>query len=261
MNIIFLSKSKDFRQRLTNETILCNSLVLEMIENPTDAQFEEKNINASNLMELTLSEKYLNLFSNKNLHIINLNENSTKIRPDLFSGLRSLKSLSMYKVSREFEQFDSQMLQDLDNLRLLHIYENNIHHMDACNMFSRLKNLTDIKLCNNNLKSINPSMFTGLVNLISIDLSRNKLKTIHAKQFTGLINLKRIFLSRNKFENIPNNLFKELDSLTHIYLNDNCLTSLSYELFENLNNLVEVNIHNNQLDSRDLKLNKSVKLI
>lgn len=221
-----------------------------MINNPTSNQIDERKITQNNLNELVMYENHMTLIMhNQFLHTIDLDDKSLKLNRNLFSGLKKVKNLYVYKL--DVKNLEPEVFAELDDLHVLHVYDNNLSILDSPNMFKSLRNLKEIKLFNNKLTEIDARIFNGLVNLTIIDLSRNQLKSIDEKLLNGLTNLRVINLSRNKLESIGDDLFRGLTSLTHIYLNNNQLRYLNYKIFDGLVNLQEISLHDNPFMSEN----------
>ena len=103
--------------------------------------------------------------------------------------------------------------------------------------FDGMRNLTSLRLDNNELSALPADVFDELTHLATLSLSGNQLSTLPDGIFDELTNLTTLNLSGNALTTLPAGLFDELTNLTYLNLLDNPLRSVPDGYFDNLTNL------------------------
>ncbi len=113
-----------------------------------------------------------------------------------------------------------------------------------------LKQLTNLSISNNQIKTIHNHAFKELENLKQLDLDGNLLTEIDIFICADLVNLERLYLKENKISRIEEKSFEKLGQLKHLNLTSNNLGPfLDMSLFKDLSNLIELAIGTNQISS------------
>ena len=115
--------------------------------------------------------------------------------------------------------------------------------------FDGMRNLTSLRLDNNELRALPGGLFDNLTHLTYLDLSGNALTTLPAGIFDKLTHLTTLSLSGNALTTLPAGLFDKLTNLTTLNLSGNALTTLPAGLFDKLTNLTYLNLLANPLHS------------
>ncbi|MCY3793286.1 MAG: leucine-rich repeat protein [Gammaproteobacteria bacterium] len=146
----------------------------------------------------------------------------TRLEPDAFSGLGSLRRLVLQR-------------HHLGNLK--------------AGVVSGLPRLKVLALPRNELRSVAPGALDGLAELRKVYLEQNRLGTLPAGLFADLGKLTQLDLDDNQLTRLPARLFEGLGHLEDLSLWTNRLISLEPGTFSGLRNLKELNVQNNRLRS------------
>ncbi|GFO46230.1 variable lymphocyte receptor a [Plakobranchus ocellatus] len=109
-------------------------------------------------------------------------------------------------------------------------------------IFSKMKNLTQINLYRNEIKGIERGGFKGLMKLRALILGANLIRHIPKNIFNEAVlpQLEYLSLESNKLERIENETFCNLTRLTSLKLNNNSISYISQEGFKGLSNLIRL---------------------
>ncbi|XP_076806705.1 uncharacterized protein LOC143450154 [Clavelina lepadiformis] len=112
-------------------------------------------------------------------------------------------------------------------------------------MFSNLRSVRKIRLCNSHVKTVGNDAFASLENLTSISLSGNKLRNLpklpSSVQFINMSNLKA--------ENLTRDCLSNLQHLTYVDWSNGKIKSVEENAFINLNRLRGIDLSNNNLNA------------
>uniref|UniRef100_A0A8C4N8X6 Slit homolog 1a (Drosophila) n=1 Tax=Eptatretus burgeri TaxID=7764 RepID=A0A8C4N8X6_EPTBU len=108
---------------------------------------------------------------------------------------------------------------------------------------------TEIRLEQNNIKSIPPKAFTSYKKIRRIDLSNNQISEIAANAFHGLRNLNSLVLYGNKITELPKGLFDGLYSLQLLLLNANQINCIRVDAFRDLQSLSLLSLYDNKIQT------------
>ena len=137
---------------------------------------------------------------------------------------------------------------NLPELKHFHISNTGVYELKE-NYFSRLKNLTSLKLVRIGLKNIDFLKCDSLCNLEQLDLSRNSITSLKSGDFSKLNKLKSLNLSSNRISDLVGNIFEGLTSLEEISMMEiGDISHIEKDLFVGMKNLRELNLsYNNRL--------------
>ena len=136
-------------------------------------------------------------------------------------------------------------LAGVTNLRLLNMGIRSLQSDD----FSGLTALETLYLQNNGLSSLPTGVFTGLTALIDLHLNDNDLSELPAGVFTDLTALIDFHLEKNDLSELPAGVFTDLTALINLHLEENELSSLPAGVFTGLTALKNLYLEKNDLIS------------
>ena len=99
---------------------------------------------------------------------------------------------------------------------------------------NHLAEVTELKLSESGISSLQPQDFQGLNKLQTLFLSSNALSDLPSGIFNGLSGLQSLLLDHNSLQTLPSGIFSGLSALRNLWLNNNSLTSLPAGIFDNL---------------------------
>lgn len=232
------------------------------------------NLNITKL-KLKLTDNELDLKPNgfiglSMLESLEINSGIVSLKPLIFGGLESLRSLTL-TIDGTRQNFKKSLpeLVSLENLTIINSNMKNINYetfyklypainkLDLSNnnimtigqgTFSTLNTLTTLIINNNKLKNLQEGMFDGLNKLSHLEIKFNLLVMIEKKMFRGLNNLKTLDLSNNHIEHIGDKSFNDLNIST-ILLSNNKLTKIKHGIFNDIKSLKVINLNNNQINT------------
>ncbi|XP_078669128.1 slit homolog 2 protein-like isoform X5 [Branchiostoma floridae x Branchiostoma belcheri] len=111
--------------------------------------------------------------------------------------------------------------------------------------FAQYKKLRRIDLSNNEISDIHEDAFYGLGYLNSLVLYGNKISTVPPKVFHGLFSLQLLLLNANRISCIQTDAFKDLHSLNLLSLYDNRIEMISKGTFDPLRNIQTLHLAQN----------------
>lgn len=130
----------------------------------------------------------------------------------------------------------------------LHITESTIAHIPA-GILNERKNISVIKLSNNQIKSVDDGAFDGLVSLYQINLDHNSLEKFPV--FKTKSALRELFLSNNNIEEISQTSLKNLPELIELRLDRNRITKIPAKAFSYNKKLSSLSLKNSSLSEID----------
>ncbi|XP_071663693.1 toll-like receptor 3 isoform X1 [Patagioenas fasciata] len=196
-------------------------------------------LQGTNLTVLNLSQNSLSVIEDdsfqwlSSLQYLSLKHNKIHISSRLFYGLSSLKHLNLINsLIGKIEDFSFHWLYHLEYL----IMDNNNFPGITANMFTGLKNLKYLSLCNCNinLQRITNKTFSSLANssLQVLNLTKTRISTIESGAFSSLGHLKILDLGLNEIsQELRGHEFKGLNNIQDIYLSYNKNLTLRSESF------------------------------
>ncbi|XP_037990751.1 toll-like receptor 3 [Motacilla alba alba] len=196
-------------------------------------------LQGTNLTILNLSQNSLSVVEDdsfqwlSSLQYLNLKINNIHVSSRLFYGLSSLKYLNLINsIAGKIEDFSFHWLYHLEYL----IMDNNNFPGITANMFTGLKNLKYLSLCNCNinLQRITDKTFSSLANssLHVLNLTKTRISTIESGAFSSLGHLKILDLGLNEIsQQLTGHEFKGLNNIQDIYLSYNKNLTLQSESF------------------------------
>lgn len=205
---------------------------------------------------------------NSKLQIIDLSHNEiSSVGKTTFSP-QSIKYINLRH--NQLQKLDFELSESLINLE----FSYNVLSLIARDAFSRIAELTSLKLNNNALREIPIGLFKSNSNLNELDLSNNSIPVfeqscffLHKLKILNLshirlrvlnlmfpLSLESLDLSFNNLASINNDSFLAMRHLEILKLNDNSLKTLTTGAFEPLENLKKADLQRNKLTSlpRDL---------
>ena len=140
----------------------------------------------------------------------------------------------------------------LDNLKMLHLYENQLGALPE-DVFAGLGSLEELWLNHNQLSELPEDVFDGLGNLKVLRLYENQLGALPEDVFDGLESLESLFLGDggygNQLSELPEDVFDGLSNLQRLRLSDNELTALPEDVFDGLDSLEELYLFRNRIST------------
>ncbi|XP_055888379.1 relaxin receptor 1-like isoform X2 [Biomphalaria glabrata] len=107
--------------------------------------------------------------------------------------------------------------------------------------------LTDLRIKQNLITSIENDTFKNAQKLDSLYLGSNRISIVEARSFHGLKELTLLDLSENLISDLNIELFKDLGKLETLLLSDNKLKILQNGIFDSLANLISITLNNNEI--------------
>ncbi|XP_072904259.1 toll-like receptor 3 [Hemitrygon akajei] len=188
----------------------------------------------------------------RNLIHLNLEDNAiVGIKNHTFSGLVSLKYLSMYSCSVDFRTINNETFLSLTKSPLinLNLTKTKISKLQAgaFSIFNRLRKL-DLGL-NSISQPLTGEEFQGLNAIEEIYLSFNLKLTLTSSSFENVPSIKILMLSKSKIStlNFQPSPFHLLQNLTVLDLSNNNLANLHKDVFSDLLRLQVLKLQHNNL--------------
>ncbi|CAH2083536.1 unnamed protein product [Euphydryas editha] len=167
-----------------------------------------------------------------------------KLENQTFSNLPSLYNLKLYRSF--IEHIPAELFVNTTNLKTLSLQGNNITYLPN-NIFKSVKlndlnlshnnigylysdvfleqsSMTELKLGNNDLKSLPVGLFSNMNSLKVLDLGYNSIGYLNKSTFNGLVSLTELLLTRNRIEQLDQAIFDFTTSLEVLDLSMNNLT-------------------------------------
>ncbi|KAM7140162.1 relaxin receptor 1 isoform 2-T2 [Molossus nigricans] len=108
-------------------------------------------------------------------------------------------------------------------------------------------NVTSMSLQKNLITKLPPDAFKNYRDLRQLFLQNNKIRSISVHSFRGLYNLTKLYLSRNRITFLNPGVFEDLHKLEWLVIDDNHLSQISSQTFYGLNSLMLLELMNNVL--------------
>ncbi|CAF4716266.1 unnamed protein product, partial [Rotaria sp. Silwood2] len=207
----------------------------------------------------------LNLINLRSLKLINLN--ITIIKNNTFIKYRKLEELSIIKSNIKY--IESNGFNSLNNLRSLHLDQNQLtdniwfvlkkflnnleiltlsqNNLNTLKENFLLKNLKILDLSSNGIQIIEKNFFENIQFIEKVYLQNNEINSLQLTFLTILNNLKELNLDFNRLTFLPENLFQFNTKLIYLSLQGNDLNYLTNKSFRGLNNLIYLNLARNRL--------------
>ncbi|KAA0189524.1 hypothetical protein FBUS_08779, partial [Fasciolopsis buskii] len=171
---------------------------------------------------------------------------------NFISSNKALNTLIVY----DNELFDLNDVSQISNLITLHAQYNRIKNIDTC--FYNLSQLTDLRLDDNELESVDTKALSQCKALNNIDLSYNMLDCVDF--LSELPNLVTVNLSHNRLKSIGP--LARCPKLNELDASNNLLTDLGLEI-EGFDHLERLNLSNNKIArvSTDIRPHNSLNAL
>ncbi|XP_076231109.1 uncharacterized protein LOC143177181 [Calliopsis andreniformis] len=204
----------------------------------------------------------------KALNFLDLSSNNFKKIPlNCFRCCPSLKTLSLYYNAVEFVDKDAFIsLIDLESIDLSHnkivsldvatfranqrlrsidLSHNHIHYIRG--VFSKLPELKELFLAENNILEIPAETFAGSTSLSVVYLQQNAIRRIDARGLATLSQLAQLHLSGNYIEKVPRDFLEHCENLSTLSLDGNNIRELEVGTFAKAKLLRELRLQDNQI--------------
>ncbi|XP_029442799.1 toll-like receptor 3 [Rhinatrema bivittatum] len=188
----------------------------------------------------------------KRLENLEMDDNCfSKMTPNTFTGLSSLKYLSLCNCSADLKTITNETFSSLFNSSLLFL------NLTKCGIsrlqkgaFSWLRSLQVLDMGFNEIdQEFTGYELKGLDDIEMIYLSFNKHVTLGKNSFVFVPSLRKLFLRRTTLTNleVTPSPFHSLQNLTVLDLSNNNLANLGEDLLDGLHNLENLNLQHNNL--------------
>jgi Leucine-rich repeat (LRR) protein len=164
-----------------------------------------------------------------------------------FTGMRGLETLSL--ANNLIEQLDDQALLGLGKLQRLNLSHNKLTSFTTWyTFFYVLINLNELKLDNNQLKTIDFEMFGFSRQLLTLELQNNEIEEVEYngfrfdQEFVG----RKLNLSNNNLKDV--NFLGQCKKMQNLDLSNNINMTLSEQSFEKNTDLKNLKLQNVSLD-------------
>uniref|UniRef100_A0A3Q3M477 Toll-like receptor 13 n=1 Tax=Mastacembelus armatus TaxID=205130 RepID=A0A3Q3M477_9TELE len=213
-----------------------------------------------NLTQLRLNANKLTSIKNRefeglqSLQNLSLHENQiNRLEPGCFIGLTNLTNLLLQKNLITEEQLNSNVFNDLINLRRLDFRENRIKYNNYSALskppFSNLALLETLAIPSQHRreKSYLPLNFLqGLTNLLEFNIRSIQLIFLHIDMFKYTPKLQTLDISSNELMDLSPDLFSPIQNLQSLYISRTSLQSLDFLIDANLTKLEFLQARKNQ---------------
>ena len=170
------------------------------------------------------------------------------IHPDSFIDI--LNTLQILEISFGFfgDDFPEEVLKPLTALQWIAFDNNNIRSISETALYS-FGELRYFNMDSNRLTYIPKTLFHQNVHkdLADIRLAYNFIKTLDVHTFHNLIGLRTIVLTGNNIKKIKFESFKTLEKIVTIFLSDNQISIIEDKAFSELPNLMDLDLQENKL--------------
>ncbi|KAG7478124.1 hypothetical protein MATL_G00077120 [Megalops atlanticus] len=167
----------------------------------------------------------------------------TAIPAGAFNGIPNLEWINLGKNKLTSSGIDPQAFKGLKFLTRLYMDGNLLEQIPT----ELPSSLQELKINENNLRTIDENSLQGLHNLITLELEGNVLSegNVDPSAFLPLTQLSYLRLGRNHFRTIPQGLPA---SLQELYLENNVIEEISESVLNHTRNLNIVVLRHNRLD-------------
>lgn len=185
------------------------------------------------------------LYKQQNLEFINLSGNDISVDQLLRVHFKKFVRTIYLDLSRNtrITSIALDAFKDMDGLRFLNVSGSNIEILDTLGS----RNVTQLDISKNKIRTIEEDVFQGLSKLGTLDLSDNLIEVIEEAAFKDLRRLFYLNISGNHLSEINENHFKGLGRLTVLDLSGNSITRLHNESFLHLSSLENLHLQSNLL--------------
>ncbi|CAH0553374.1 unnamed protein product [Brassicogethes aeneus] len=166
------------------------------------------------------------------------------------SALPNLRMLDMSKT--KMQDIPSGNFVNLKQLKQLYLFSNNIKTLNQ-NSFKGADNVEMIELLNNKITQIEDGTFKHMHHLYNISLINNNITSISENTFQSHKSLYSIRLAYNKYLRLLDRAFFSMNNLTLLRLDYCNLKDLPDNTFEGSTNLKEIQLQSNQLETIPLR--------
>ncbi|XP_057331823.1 uncharacterized protein LOC130671765 [Microplitis mediator] len=129
------------------------------------------------------------------------------------------------------QEIDPDAFKTLRNLQQLRLDNNKLRSVKA-EWFKGLNSLTYLDFNYNQIETIEDGVFDNLPGLVDLRIAGNKLQCVNVDEMSRLVDLKRVFLNRNPEFKCPNAVDKLLQSKNIDYERDDVWEKLSHDLIQ-----------------------------
>jgi Leucine-rich repeat (LRR) protein len=160
------------------------------------------------------------------------------------------KAINLTIQNKIFDTIGSSVLSPnlIKYLVSLNLENNQIKSFDA-SVFSKMTNLVELQLNENNIRDLNNKTFEqNMTRLETLGLGGNEISFIQRFSFRSLNSIKILLLHGNKIEKINRNLFENLKKLEILRLQSNSIDFIEKNSFEDLISLRELHLFKNRLN-------------
>jgi hypothetical protein len=161
-----------------------------------------------------------------------------------FKNLGSLEFLAL--SDNKLVSIETDVFSGLSSLKNLSLHHNQISYIQD-GAFSQLPNLEILWLYDNRIVGISDGVFSGATTIRVVSLHNNQLQNISSKAFLSLKNAEQIYLDGNLLTSLDSSLFVSQQKLRMLELQDNKFTSVDMELLKPLVSLTAFNLSGNPL--------------
>ncbi|XP_012282990.1 protein artichoke [Orussus abietinus] len=202
------------------------------------------------------------------LNFLDLSSNNFEIIPlNCFRCCPSLRTLSLYYNVVESVDKDAFIsLIDLESIDLSHnkivfldvatfranqklrsidLSHNHVHHIKG--VFSRLPELKELFLAENNILEIPAETFAGSTALSVVYLQQNAIRRIDGRGLATLGQLAQLHLSGNYIEKVPRDFLEHCENLSTLSLDGNYIRELEVGTFARAKQLRELRLQDNRI--------------
>ncbi|XP_013184568.1 connectin [Amyelois transitella] len=141
---------------------------------------------------------------------------------------------------------------NLTQLDEIKVRDNNIKTLEKY-AFAHHNAITSISLDNNAIVEINRDVFIDLPSLENLYLTANKITTIHDRAFVHLNNLRELEIDKNRLFSLNIETFRGLHKLRRLVLSSNSLEVIGANTFVHLVELRSLSLDANQIQMLDEK--------
>ncbi|XP_046592857.1 protein artichoke isoform X1 [Neodiprion lecontei] len=228
-------------ERLTSLRLAWN----EISELPEDGYSKLKALNFLDLSSNNFEVITLNCFRCcPSLRTLSLYYNAVEsVDKDAFISLSFLESIDLSHNKIVF--LDISTFRANQRLRSIDLSHNHIHYIRG--VFSKLPDLKELFLAENNILEIPPEAFAGSTSLSVVYLQQNAIRRIDPQGLATLNQLAQLHLSGNYIEKIPRDFLGHCENLSTLSLDGNNIRELEVGTFAKVKQLRELRLQDNQI--------------
>ncbi|XP_016843747.1 protein artichoke isoform X2 [Nasonia vitripennis] len=162
---------------------------------------------------------------------------------DAFISLIHLESIDLSHNKIVF--LDVATFRANQKLRSVDLSHNHVHYIRG--VFSRLPELKELFLAENNILEIPADAFVGSMSLSVVYLQQNAIRRLDSRGLASLEQLGQLHLSGNFIERVPRDFFEHCENLSSLSLDGNSIRELELGTFAKLKQLRELRLQDNQI--------------